>query len=65
MCNLDRIYALIVLESAALGTQPLKSVRNELQDERDAYRPSFGSRIALFMRSRRSQHTSPVLEVQR
>ncbi|MES2599659.1 MAG: hypothetical protein V4602_02500 [Pseudomonadota bacterium] len=68
MCNLDKIYALIVLESAALGTRPLKSMQNELQDKmidgRDAYRPTFGSRIAFFM-SRRSQYASPMPEVQR
>lgn len=69
MCNLDRIYALIVLESAALGTRPLKSMQNEPHDEitdgREAYRPTFRSRIAFFMRSRRSQYASPVPEVQR
>jgi hypothetical protein len=69
MCNLDRIYALIVLESAALGTRPLKSIQDDRQDEmidgRDAYRPTLGSRIAFYMRNRRSQYASAAPEVQR
>ena len=68
MCNLDRIYALIVLESAALGTRPLKSIQDDRQDEMidgRAYRPTFGSPIAFFMRNRRSQYASAAPEVQR
>lgn len=48
MCNLDRIYALIVLESADFEEQPLKSMRGNSHHEiaDGGYRPVLGSHIA-------------------